>query len=190
MGGTNAKMLEINGETKRLIFWCRQYGICETTYNNRLKKGVTPLEALEGKVPRKKTVYKKKRQQDEELEINGEVKTYKEWCDFYDLNISTPYQRRRAFVEKNKNKYKFSYLRELSLGLFIYPKGQTNPNQIEQSIPEEFIKQDIPQKKESIPEEFCPQTQEESDFCYDFYIRDFLERHYPQYLRNRNNENN
>ncbi len=190
MGGTNAKMLEINGETKRLIFWCRQYGICETTYNDRLKKGVTPLEALEGKVPRKKTVYTKKKQQDEELEINGEVKTYKEWCDFYDLNVSTPYQRKRAFIEKNKNKYNFRYLRKLSLGLFIYPKGQPNPNQIEESIPKEFIEQDSPRERESIPEEFCPQTQERSEPYQDFYIIAFLERHYPEYARNRNNGDN
>lgn len=43
---TNNVLYEFNGETKTSKQWCDQYGICQTTFIDRLKRGWTLEQAL------------------------------------------------------------------------------------------------------------------------------------------------
>ena len=40
------KLVTIDGETNNLTFWLSKYGISRESYRNRIKKGMTPVEAI------------------------------------------------------------------------------------------------------------------------------------------------
>lgn len=40
------KLITINGQTKSIAEWCRTYNVYRTTFNARLKRGLSPYEAL------------------------------------------------------------------------------------------------------------------------------------------------
>ena len=40
------KLITINGQTKSIAEWCRTYNVYRTTFNARVKRGLSPYEAL------------------------------------------------------------------------------------------------------------------------------------------------
>lgn len=96
---TKAKQhsITINGVTKNLKDWCATYDITEPTVRARMKnEGMTWEQAIT-------TPADKHRNQYHILTINGETKTLKEWCEFYNrkpATVLTNARRRGISVEE------------------------------------------------------------------------------------------
>lgn len=70
------KIWEINGITKPLIEWCKEYGVTPRQIEYRMSNGMTFIEALNYTNYTGRT----------KIEINGETKTKKEWCEKFGVS--------------------------------------------------------------------------------------------------------
>ena len=67
----------INGVTKTMVEWCKEYNLSYSQVENRLLRGMSYIEALTYKKPRGKA----------NVEIDGVTKTKIEWCEEYGISV-------------------------------------------------------------------------------------------------------
>lgn len=75
----SCKYITINGETHSIADWCRIKGLNYLTIKNRIRRGMSPLEAL--------TMEYKKSTKD--ITINGETHSIADWCRIIGISRAT-----------------------------------------------------------------------------------------------------
>lgn len=85
---TYGRMITINGRTKNLKSWCKEYGICVATYYQRKRKGMSDEEAIIK--PKDDKEYK-----NQHIKINGIEHDLQTWCSECGIPKGTYYSRLR-----------------------------------------------------------------------------------------------
>ena len=73
---TKERELTIDGVTKTISEWCKEYNVTHSQVEHRLRRGMSCIEALTHS----------KQRRGEKVEINGETKTKIEWCEEYGIS--------------------------------------------------------------------------------------------------------
>jgi precorrin-4 methylase len=89
----NTKIIEIDRVTKSLSEWCEEYDMPVSVVYSRIntmgwnadKALSTPIQHFD--------------ERGELIEINGALKTIKEWCEMYHISRSTVYGRKRRGMD-------------------------------------------------------------------------------------------
>lgn len=82
---TNNIIYTINGKTQTAKQWCEEYGVSQTTFNDRLNRGWDLEKAISKPVTKcGGFLY---------YTLNGETKLLSEWCKEYNINYQTAWKK-------------------------------------------------------------------------------------------------
>lgn len=82
---TNNIIYTINGKTQTAKQWCEEYGVLQTTFNDRLNRGWDLEKAISKPVTKcGGFLY---------YTLNGETKLLSEWCKEYNINYQTAWKK-------------------------------------------------------------------------------------------------